>query len=634
MKKILKSHTASLLIRLGAIYIALFLIRIVFIIHNSDLLGHIELSEIPRLAEGSLRFDTANICYVFGLFILFSLMPLSPRTLDKKWYIKTSFILFVIGVIAVTVVNLSDSVYFHYARKRFSVEEFHFLNNSNTALIMLKGLWENLLLVALGIAIIWGLIYIFRITRPIKPRPRSMAIYYISKSILLIISACLIVVGIRGGIRRDTRPITMSNAAAYATTPAKASIVLSNPFCILRTMGNSKQEVIHFFEASVAAKYYSPLHFPVQDSTFGSQRGKNLVIIVLESFSAEHSKFLYPDLYEETLMPFMDSLMSVSYTFTNAYANGRKSIDALPSILSSIPSLGTPFATLPAALSPMDGLGNFFKEQGYDNTFYNGSPSGSMGYDAYARLAGIDNFLSMEDYEAARGKKDYDNYWGIWDGKFLDYFADDLNTTAQPFFATLFTLSSHHPFVVPQEYENSLPAGFTKIHKPVAYVDLSLREFMNKASTMPWYDNTVFLFVADHVSSETYSDYARTPRGNTHITYFIYTPDKSLHGINADITQQIDIKPTLFHLFGNEKPYHAFGRNVMSKDSEPFAVNFSSGMFQWITGNKEYLLTTEELKSDTTSSDEELNRMKAFLQSYTEAISSNNFKYQPEIIVK
>lgn len=629
MKTILKSPTIALLLRLAAIYIALLIIRTAFIVHNSDLLGAIESSELPQLLEGSLRFDTANIGYTFGLFILFSLMPLSPRMLDKKWYKATSFILFIIGTVAITVANLSDSVYFHYARKRLSAEEFHFLGNSNTALIMLKGMWENILIVLLGIALIWGLIYIFRITRPYKPTPRNMWIYYTTKSLLFVIAVFFIVAGIRGGIRRDTRPITMSNAAAYAETPAKASIVLSNPFCILRTMGNNKQEVLHFFDAQTAAKYYSPLHQPVQDSTFATQRGKNLVIVVLESFSAEHSKFLYPDLYQQSLTPFMDSLMSVSYTFTQAYANGSKSIDALPSILSSIPSLGTPFATLPAALSPMDGLGNFFKEQGYGTTFYNGSPSGSMGYDAYARLAGIDDFRSMEDYEKARGKNDYDTYWGIWDGKYFDYFADELNVSPQPFFATLFTLTSHHPFVVPMEYEQSLPKGFTKIHRPVAYVDLSLREFMQKASSMSWYKNTVFLFVADHVSSETYSDFARTPKGNTHITYFIYTPDGSLRGIDSNVTQQIDIKPTLFHLFGNDKPYHAFGRNVMLKESEPFAVNFNSGMYQWITSKIDFLFSTEDIKADSTD-EKELNRMKAFLQSYTEAISGNDFKY-PEV---
>ena len=123
-----------------------------------------------------------------------------------------------------------------------------------------------------------------------------------------------------------------------------------------------------------------------------------------------------------------------------------------------------------------------------------------MGFGAYARSAGIDRLLSREDYEAAHGTEDFDGYWGIWDEPFLQFTGEELSKMQEPFFATLFTLSSHHPFVVPEQYADKLPAGTTKIHKPVAYEDLAFRNFYRRFKDEEWFRRTIFVFVADHVS--------------------------------------------------------------------------------------------------------------------------------------
>ena len=151
-----------------------------------------------------------------------------------------------------------------------------------------------------------------------------------------------------------------------------------------------------------------------------------------------------------------------------------------------------------------------------------------MGFGAYASQAGIQHYYSREDYEQAQGTGDFDGYWGIWDEPFLQYMARQLNTMPQPFFASVFTLTSHHPFVVPEQYRNTLPAGKTKVHKGVAYTDLAIRRFMETASQESWYDHTIFVFVADHVSSETFAPKTLTPTGNSHIICLLYTPDGAI----------------------------------------------------------------------------------------------------------
>ena len=104
-------------------------------------------------------------------------------------------------------------------------------------------------------------------------------------------------------------------------------------------------------------------------------------------------------------------------------------------------------------------------DKGYATAFFCGSERGSMGFGAYARSAGVERLVSREDYEACHGTGDFDGYWGIWDEEFLQFTGEELTAMPEPFFAALFTLSSHHPFVVPEKYAATLPDGYNSIRR-------------------------------------------------------------------------------------------------------------------------------------------------------------------------
>jgi len=89
-----------------------------------------------------------------------------------------------------------------------------------------------------------------------------------------------------------------------------------------------------------------------------------------------------------------------------------------------------------------------------------------------------------------------DGHWGIPDEPYLHYFADQLNETPQPFCKVVFTLSSHHPYFVPEHYKSVLPRGTMPIHQAVAYSDLSLKKFFEMVKSSKWYNNTIFLITA------------------------------------------------------------------------------------------------------------------------------------------
>jgi phosphoglycerol transferase MdoB-like AlkP superfamily enzyme len=206
-----------------------------------------------------------------------------------------------------------------------------------------------------------------------------------------------------------------------------------------------------------------------------------------------------------------------------------------------------------------------------------------MGFEAFGSLAGIENFHNREDFEKVHPGKDNANVWGIWDMPFLQFVAEEINKQQTPFFTAVFTLSSHHPYDLPEEYAD-MPRWGSLVQPCVYYTDLSLRKFFETASKMPWFENTLFIFVADHVSPQMAAAETRTPKGNTSIIYFMYTPDHSVKGRYEQVTQQVDIMPTTLGLMGYDKPYFAFGRDIFNEPGrKPMAVNCVQQTFQALT---------------------------------------------------
>ena len=401
--------------------------------------------------------------------------------------------------------------------------------------------------------------------------------------------AGLSIAGMRGGMTRMTRPITLSNATLYTDDSGKANLILSNPFCILRTIGSAGSiNYKKYFTPEELPQHFTPVHQPA-DSAAVNLAGRNVMVFIMESMSAEHSAYLMPEVYagRETkgFTPFLDSLMRGGLCFKRMYANGTRSIQAMPSVLGSIPSFRTPFVLMPQSLGESRQLPAILRGRGYSTAFFCGSEHGSMGFGAYARSAGIERLVSREDYEDRHGKGDFDGYWGIWDEPFLQFTGEELSRTPEPFFAALFTLSSHHPFVVPAQYEDKLPAGYTKLHKGVAYVDNAFRLFFERFGSEEWFRRTIFVFVADHVSSEKFAAETRSYPGNYHIIGFMYTPDGALRGQVGEVVQQLDIMPTLLGLLGNTESYFAFGRDVLNEPQrQQWSVSWD-GAFQAVTND-------------------------------------------------
>ena len=366
--RLLRTHTFLLVRRIVLLYVVLALCRVVFYICNRQLIGALPVDEWWPLLCGALKFDTVSILYINAIYILMALVPLHVR--ERAWWQRMMFWYYAVVNALAVVLNMADAIYFRYTQKRFTADEIFFADNDNSLQLVLKFAAENWAVVAAGVIIIVLLVWGYR--RRTEPEILfAGAWYYLTSLVMLLAGTALTIGGIRGGFTKMTRPITLSNATLYTSDNARATFILSNPFCVLRTAGSSSAiSYEHYFDEATLDNIFSPIHRPARripvpaaDSTTlaatdtlrlsadttataaGSMAGRNVVIFIMESFSAEHSARLRPDLYEDKeqkgYTPFLDSLMGCGYTFNRMYANGKRSIQALPAVWSSIPSFKT-----------------------------------------------------------------------------------------------------------------------------------------------------------------------------------------------------------------------------------------------------------------------------------------------------
>ena len=545
------------------VYLCYSLSRLIFIFDNWDSFSYLTVNDLMRLCRGGLLFDTAAIAYSNVIYVLLVFLPLHLK--ERTGYHKFIKWVFIIVNLLMLATNLIDSGYFPFSNQRTTTTIFaQFSNEENLAgIFLIEGLrsWYLLVAFALFAFILW------KSYRTPEYHTGSKAAYYVVSFVALALFAFASLAGMRGGVGKAIRPITLSNANHYTNRPAEASIVLNTPFSFIRTIGKEHFKVPSYFsDRDQMQSFYHPLHTPDGDEQF---RPMNVVQIILESNSMEY--------YGRGFTPFLDSLMNESLTCGHTFANGRISIDAMASVLSSIPRMGESFILTPSALNPISSAaGELAKNKGYHTAFFHGAQENSMGFKAYSHSVGYQEYYGRESYG---NDADFDGHWSIWDEEFLQFFAQKMNSFPQPFATAVFTATSHHPYVIPERYAAVFEEGPLPIHKCVAYTDMAVRRFFETASAMPWYDNTLFVICADHTNIVEIPEYG-TEAGRYKVPIMFYTPDGSLKKRLEGTMQQIDIMPTILGLLDYDLPYIAFGNDMTDTPSEKsFAVGCNNGVF-------------------------------------------------------
>lgn len=551
---------------------------------------------------GASRFDLSAILYTNALYALMMLFPWIGKE-RSTWQRVAKWWWWLVNGAAVFM-NLADAIYFPFTGRRSTMTMFvEFQHEGNLAQILFNNLISHWYILLVGGALLWGMWRVYVMPSALPKKSVSSWVYHLTQVFCLLAFVPLCVAGMRGGFTTAIRPITISTANQYVNRPSEAALLLNTPFSLIRTVRKRPLVAPRYYTEQELKAVFDPVHRPADahaashhldgaasdwgKSPVPPSRPKNVVVLILESFGAEYSGRLHRQFLGTQFQgytPFLDSLMEHSATWEHSFANGRKSIDAMPSVLSSIPMMVEPFFLTSASLNRLSGLAGELKKEGYTTAFFHGAENGSMGFLPFARSTGFARYYGRTEYNEDKrfgGDKDFDGTWAIWDEPFLQYYATQLGELRPPFMTAFFSASSHDPFRVPEHLKAKYPEeGGEPLHKCVRYSDNALRQFFATARRQSWYEHTIFVITADHTSISSFPEY-QTPQGLFRVPIIIYDPSGGIPpGQRPGIAQQIDIMPTLLGYLGYPRPYVAFGQDLFrTPAADTYAVAYSNGQF-------------------------------------------------------
>ena len=619
--------------RLGLLLLLYSFFRVIFFIANANSFPNASFA----LFVYGIRFDLSAVFFSNILYIIAALLPFAFYY--KKVYRKIVDIYFIVVNGFAALVSLIDTAYYPYVFKRMTCDIFSYLqigfDFQSLLPSFLKQFWYLFLLF---FATIFILFYILRLTNRMINKTLVFQLFvwknFVRQTVVWLVFIGISFLCMRGGIQ--LRPIGLIDSGKYATVQ-NAALVSNTPFTLIKSFGEEQFDVEknYFQNLEEAEQYHSPIIHKINPAPYYSYPVKNVVIIVLEGFS----QFLIKGMDEaEGYCPFLDSLLHQSISF-NGIANGHRTIDGLQAIFAGLPKLLNKSTTdTRFAGNITSSAVEIMKKQGYNTLFFHGAKNGSMNIESYCYSIGFNTYYGKNEYP---NPADYDGAWGISDRSFLKFVAQKLNTTQQPFFAGILTLSSHNPFVIPKDAEGlDLKAGTNPIHALASYTDHALREFFEIVSQNSWYNNTLFVITGDHTGEGSIP-----AQGNVcqffQIPLLFYHPKANIYQ-NMEMMQQVDIMPSLLSYLNIDEPLFSYGNNIFDSAYTSYSANYLWNRYQLMSNNfvlqfdgekttglydiqNDILMQNNLLKDSIEVAVFYEQKLKAILQSYTTRLANNQF---------
>ncbi|NWJ50044.1 MAG: sulfatase-like hydrolase/transferase [Bacteroidetes bacterium] len=558
--------------------------RILFYSFNTGLFPSIDFIGLLQCMFYGLRFDISAILFLNLPIIALLILPFSFK--KRESYQKALIILFIVINSLGFLANNADMAFYRFSLKRTGSDIFNFfgLGGGHDILtevpLFLRDFWY--------VFVIWVLMTLFLLViskRFIYKRSfnyQQPFIYFISQFLGMLIIGGLAVIGMRGGLQlRPISPITASRMA----DPLNAPVVLNTTFTMLKSVEGNGLIDPHFYSDKEVAKIYNPEQsFPLNPSDTAHFQKQNVVVLILESFSAEHfgvfNKGVNNGKYQG-FTPFLDSLVGNCLAY-KGFANGKRTIEGVPAVLTGIPNLiSGDFITSKYNANKINSLASILNQQGYYSAFFHGGTNGTMGFDDFTKSAGFTAYFGRKEYN---NENDFDGKWGIWDEHFLQYTANKMNDFKQPFFSAIFTLSSHHPYSIPAEYKGKFRKGNLPIQESVMYSDFAVRKFFKTVSKMPWYKSTLFVITADHTSEGDLPEY-KSRVGEFQVPILFFKPAGNLKGYHEKVVQQVDILPSILDYLKYKGKVISFGHSVFDSTALKINVTFINDNYQIIQDN-------------------------------------------------
>lgn len=611
----------KLLLALGV----LLAVQLAFYLCNTHIFHLNGFGEAASIVWGNIIFGMATVGTLFAPWIVAMLLPLKARW--RRWYRIMAEVLYILPILLILVPRGANMAYYQYTYRLLSDEIFSYLGISGQmgSLIPLFAVdYWFAWVVPVCIFIVFVIIDCRLRINPNGIRRFNIPTGLFAMGVGLLLTWFMV----RGGFGHFLRP---ADAVHYAQ-PKNTALVSNDAYNILRTLFSPDLEEVSFLPADETEALFPAMTYASgsNDSTFV---GRNVVLIVVESLGQEFMGCYNTQADAETRTPFLDSLARHS-TLYDGRSNGKKSIEGITAINTGIPNLmSIPLTNSAYSSDDYTGLPGVLRRHGYETAFFHGSYNGEMDFDKTCAKIGFQHYLGKNEYEAdpAARPDDYDGVWGIFDEPFLQYMVRTVNTYSQPFFAEVFTVTSHHPFPIPDEHRGEFAEGRHPILKCVEYTDYSLRRFFDEARRQPWYQNTLFIITGDH------SGHGLTPEYNDYdgwyrIPMMVFDPQRPEGRRFSRIVQQTDLYPTLVDWLGCNEDLVGFGNRV-SRDGDGLGwqVYYGNGYHVLVTNNADTPSqhdVTVIMGDYTSGSEQNIRFLRALIQQYNNRLINNKLTLQ------
>ncbi len=446
-------------------------------------------------AAFALDLSTAAYISVIPLLLLIIKALVKAKAVDYVLKIYVLFILIVYGSLAMGELGL-------YAewKTKLSYKALVYLKQP-AEVLQTVGYFRVLLYLSILAVLIWLFYKLF--IRWIYPKSSLLKAKLSQVIISFFILFPLLFIAARGGFQA----IPVSISSAYYSNHQLLNVAAVNPLynisvSMLNAQQIQKENIFKSMPEETAKSIVAQLHDFENDTLVPilTSDKPNIVIMLLESWSADLIESLGG---EPGITPNFREMESEGLLFTNFYANANRSQQAIGSLYGGLP--GIPLTTItdhPEKYHALPSLSKDLRQIGYTSAFYFG---GQLNY------GNILSYLIHNELDVIIEGKDFPRHWprgklGVHDGILLPWAANALSELKEPFFSTIFTLSSHAPYDYPMEHVLHWP----KIEKPYVngayYTDMALGEFFAEAKNTTWYENTLFIVLADH-SKNTYKNH-------------------------------------------------------------------------------------------------------------------------------
>lgn len=579
--------TVKLYLLLIAIYTAF---RVVLLLLNLDRVGTTTFSEVVRAFVMGVRFDVVTIGFIIVIptiiLILFSFFGRKSRAFEiiYTWFLTVCFT-FTFGICS------ADIPYFEQFFDRFNITAFEWMATGDSVFVF-KMIFEEPTYILMMIPVLMaGFVFWFFANRIMKNSTGWESVGYLKYGIYTLLLGGLIFIGMRGRLNEKS-PI-MVGTAYFCNNAMLNQLGLNPNFTLARSWLDSldpDNQTVRFMpdeEAIENMQQYLGIEkpdeeYPLARAVEGSPNPKdyNVIVVIMESMS--YNKTAHGG-NSRNLTPFLDSLMDKSLSFNNCYTSGTHTYCGIYTTFTSYPVVFRNHALKRIPVLQYDGFAATLQNLGYQTAYFTTHDKEFDNVAGFLSLNEVERVVSQADYPVSEVKTTLgvpDDYMFRYSMDVYDYMA----AQGKPFFAAMMTASDHGPYYIPDYFE---PRSTELKYQITEYADWSLQRFMELASTKSWYDNTLFVFVADHGAALD-TDYS-IPLSYFHSPLVFYIPGMEAVASEA-LASQMDIFPTVMGILG--KPYvnNTFGIDLLN-DSRPYVYFMGDNKYgvldgEWLFINK------------------------------------------------